>query len=98
MYQEKCLSTKLIKQSDWSMVSSNEHMNHGRVRPELDRTKISKQAYSHCNNSRKLCTTLQYRPLNTTIKSKVTHLFYCTLKYSLEKIGCYHHFQILQSA
>ena len=48
MYQEKCLSTKLIKQSDWSMVSSNEHMNHGRVRPELDRTKISKQAYSHC--------------------------------------------------
>ena len=49
MYQEKCLSTKLIKQSDWSMVSSNEHMNHGRVRPELDRTKISKQAYSHCN-------------------------------------------------
>ena len=47
MYQEKCLSTKLIKQSDWSMVSSNEHMNHGRVRPELDRTKISKQAYSH---------------------------------------------------
>ena len=49
MYQEKCLSTKLIKQSDWSMVSSNEHMNHGRVRPELDRTKISKQAYSHCS-------------------------------------------------
>ena len=51
MYQEKCLSTKLIKQSDWSMVSSNEHMNHGRVRPELDRTKISKQAYSHCNTT-----------------------------------------------
>ena len=50
MYQEKCLSTKLIKQSDWSMVSSNEHTNHGRVRPELDRTKISKQAYSHCND------------------------------------------------
>ena len=49
MYQEKCLSTKLIKQSDWSMVSSNEHTNHGRVRPELDRTKISKQAYSHCS-------------------------------------------------
>ena len=38
-----------IKQSDWSMVSSNEHMNHGCVRPELDRSKISKQAYSHCN-------------------------------------------------
>ena len=52
MYQEKCLSTKLIKQSDWSMVSSNEHMNHGRVRPELDRTKISKQANSHCNTIR----------------------------------------------
>ena len=51
MYQEKCLSTKLIKQSDWSMVSSNEHMNHGRVRPELDRTKISKQAYSHCKDN-----------------------------------------------
>ena len=54
MYQEKCLSTKLIKQSDWSMVSSNEHMNHGRVRPELDRTKISKQAYSHCNALRRV--------------------------------------------
>ena len=35
-----------IKQSDWSMVSSNEHMNHGCVQPELDRSKISKQAYS----------------------------------------------------
>ena len=38
MYQEKCLSTKLIKQSDWSMVSSNKHMNLGCVRPELDRS------------------------------------------------------------
>ena len=39
-----------IKHSDWLMVSSNEHMNHGCVRPELDRSKISKQAYSHCKS------------------------------------------------
>ena len=68
MYQEKCLSTKLIKQSDWSMVSSNEHMNHGRVRPELDRTKISKQAYSHCN----LAKTLQKYDSQSNKFSKLT--------------------------
>ena len=54
MYFEKCLSTKsyrkLSKQSDWSMLSANEYMNHGCVRPELDRSKISKQAYSHCSS------------------------------------------------
>ena len=54
MYNEKCLSTKLIKQFDWSMVSSNESMNHGCVRPKLDRGKILKQAYSQSKNRQRL--------------------------------------------
>ena len=51
-----------IKQSDWSLVSSNKHINHGSVRPELDRSKISKQAYSHCSNIIEICPFAPFSP------------------------------------